>query len=149
MPLHRSHLTLAVVGAVLLTAGCGEDHLSRADFASQTEQICREGDRAASKVGAPDQSGAEVQAGARRLDPLLRRAADRLRALRPPQGLAGDHDSLVHNAEARRRHYGNLADALHREDQPAIQRALLNIAGDGRRQVEIARRLGLRGCIPA
>ena len=148
MPLHRSHLILAAVAAVLLTAGCGEDRLSRADFVSQAEPICQEVDRVAAKVGAPDLSSAEAQAEARRLDPLLRRAADRLRALRPPQELAGNHDSLVRNAEDRRRHYGDLAAALDRDDQPAIQMAVLDIGDDDRRQAELARRMGLRGCIP-
>lgn len=148
MLLHRSHLALIAVGAVLLTAGCGEDRLSRAEFVSQAEPICQEVDRVAAKVGAPDLSSAEAQAAARRLDPLLRRAADRLRALRPPQELADDHDSLVRNAEDRRRHYGDFAAALDRDDQPAIQMAVLDIGDDDRRQAKLARRMGLRGCIP-
>ena len=148
MLLHRSHLALIAVAPVLLTAGCGEDRLSRAEFVSQTEPICQEVDRVAAKVGAPDLSSAEAQAAARRVDPLLRRAADRLRALRPPQELADDHDSLVRNAEDRRRHYGDFVAALDRDDQPAIQMAVLDIDDDDRRQAKLARRMGLRGCIP-
>jgi hypothetical protein len=146
MSLHRSHLALAAVGALLAT-GCGEGRLSRADFVSQTEQICQKVDLAAIKVGAPDKSAAETQAAARRLDPLLRRAADRLRALRPPQELADNHDSLVRNAEGRRRHYGQFAAALAHENQSAIQMAVLAIGDDSRRKAELARRMGLRGCL--
>jgi hypothetical protein len=79
---------------VLIARGCGEDTLSAEELRSQAAAICVRATEATDRIAVPNEpAGGSRFLREARLE--LTAAQRRLRALKPPEELAGDYDRAV------------------------------------------------------
>lgn len=158
-PVRRSRLPwlLAVLGLAL--AACGnDDRLSREQYVSRANALCRENDRRVAQVARDAVAQARARGRLRedavrsevlnRSLPSIRSLLERLRRLRPPEEDERRVDRFLDQIEEAARLLPEVDRATRRRDQARLSELatrLAEIAGPSRR---FARDYGLRDCLP-
>jgi hypothetical protein len=139
--------------ALVLLAGCGgDDGPSREEFAQNANEVCRDIEQAAQRIGTPENPG-EIAGFVDEMNRTLDRGVERLKELETPDGDAGEQaeryvDTVEREAdEELKPALQDLREAAERGDQQAIITAAQRVqnveTGESRR---LAREIGANDC---
>jgi hypothetical protein len=140
----RRTVGLALV-LVCLAAGCGGGGSDKEDFQKQANSICKRYTEQLAALPAPS-SPAAISEYVDKAIPLLEQGVAELRALKPPEELAGDYGRMLDETENAIPAARDLGAAAAKNDPAAVQKALNegNAAND--KADRLATKLGLPEC---
>jgi hypothetical protein len=144
-----SLMVTVLVAAVAGAAGCGgdSDDLSREDFVTEADRICRQSSAEFARIQRiPPTSAKQAEEQVKGLLDVEREAYGELNDLEPPAALRSTYESYL---RARERALGFLEDgnqAAADNDPQAYNAAKRRAAAEQARRLQLARRVGLRYC---
>jgi hypothetical protein len=138
----RWTIGLALV-LVCLAAGCGGN--GKEDFQKQANAICERYDAKINALGTPS-SPADIPQFVEKAIPIIQQGVAELRALKPPQELAGDYNRMLDETEKAIPAARDLADAASKNDAAAVQKALEEGNTANQNSDRLATKIGLSGC---
>lgn len=138
---------LVVALAVTLVAGCGGGgkRLSKKEYASRADSICRKYNRLSQKIANP-RSLSDLARAVDKLKPLLDQSIKDLRKLSPPKNEQATADSWLGKVEAIRDDLAKVGDKARKKDTKGVGAALRDGAKDQRRGNQLAAQLGMTDC---
>lgn len=139
---------LVVALAVTLVAGCGGGggkRLSRKEYASQADAICRKYNRLSQAVSNPT-SLSELAAAVDKLTPLLDKSLKELRKLSPPKDEQATADRWLGEVQAIRDDLAKVGDKAAKKDTKGVGVALRSGGKDQQRGNQLASQLGMTDC---
>lgn len=118
----RSSLLVVPCSLALVVAasGCGEEALSRAEYAKQADAICAEYTKRQDALGTP-KSVKDIERLAGKTKPLVEEQLGRLRALQAPDVIAGDTKAAYDLLERQLPKIDELVVAAKANDIPKIE----------------------------
>jgi hypothetical protein len=128
---------------VCLTAGCGGG--GKEDFQKQANAICKRYDAKIKALGTPS-SPADIPKFVDSAIPIIQQGVAELRALEPPQELAGDYDRMLDETEKAIPAARHLADAASKNDAAGVQQALEEGNAANQNSDRLATKIGLAEC---
>jgi hypothetical protein len=135
--------------AVVLVAGCGggssEPRLSREDFASQADAICRSYNRESEAIANP-KSLSELVAAIDKLTPLLDRSIKKLQALEPPKDEQADVDKWLAAVKRLEDDLRAVQDKAAKKDEQGVLAALRGGDAHQKQSNSMAAKLGMTVC---
>ena len=138
----------AVLGVVvaLLTA-CGEDEaLSKGQYVSKLNSMCRDFSEREQAIGEPQSVDDLVEKGPRVLDAFEKAIVDKVHALKAPAEIADQADRLARLADEQREVLRGLVSAARRNDFEQVTELASKNATLNRESGSIAKELGATAC---
>jgi hypothetical protein len=143
-----SLFAVVVFGAVAVAAGCGGDESEADEYREEMSALCTEALREAEGLRVPS-SPRQLEALMRKTVRLSQRYTGRLEALEPPAELADLHERSTRLNRRAERLTEELADDLAAGGAPQklVSQYSVKILEIGKRDNEVARKLGLPDCV--
>ena len=140
----RLVLALAAVG---LLAGCGggEERLSRAEFVSQADAVCRKYEARLDALGQPT-NVEQLRSFADKALPIAKDGREELGDLNPPEELEETYDAWLEHGDDAIDIVERLRDAAADGDQAEIQRIAQDAERTDRESNRLAAELGFEQC---
>jgi hypothetical protein len=140
---------LVVALAVTLVAGCGGGgggkRLSKTEFASKADTICRRYNSLSQAVSKPTNLS-ELGTAVNRLRRILDRSVTDLRKLRPPKDEQATADRWLETVASIRDDLAKVGERIAKQDQQGVQTAMQAGAADQRHGNQLAAQLGMTDC---
>jgi hypothetical protein len=151
------HGLAALLGIlVLVLAACGGGSgggsstgggtsVSAADFRKQADAICAKYEEKLNDIGQPtsaDELGDFVDEAV----PLIEQGNTELQGLQPPDEFQADWDKAMAIQDENLQMTRDLQDAVHKNDQAAIQKLLTDLGSNQGKSQRLATKLGLQNC---
>jgi hypothetical protein len=142
---------LLATGSVLVaffTAGCGGDgdRLSKEDFQKQASATCAKYEQKLNTIGTPT-SPSDISNYVEKGVPVIEQGLAELRRLKPPADMQEDYDRMLAEVEKSVPAARRLAAAAAKQDAAGVQKALKEGRAASDASDDIARALGLTGCV--
>ncbi len=142
--------------AVVVAGGCGGgggsgggggggERLSRADYASQADAICRKYNKRTKALGNVRSLSDLAKAFDRAL-PLLENALAELGTLRPPENEQNTVSRWLAQSQVLKRDLEQIRDRARAKDMKSVQSLFAKATRDDQRGNELARTLGMKVC---
>jgi hypothetical protein len=131
----------------VLAAGCGGggERLSKADFVSRADAICRKYEARLDALGQPTNVD-ELRSFADKALPIAREGRDELGELDPPEALEKTYDAWLAEGDQAIEIVERLRDAAEEGDQAEIQRIAQDAQRADAESNRLARELGFEQC---
>lgn len=144
-------LLLALPVLALVAGGCGskDERLTKAEFVKRANAICATYEQRVQRrmAGVPAGDEAQLASSIEKVLPVIREGNDKLRSLKPPEGLQDHYDRWMRIADAEVAAASKLRNALRNGDRKTIQAAFAELQTRDVDQDRLARqKLGLNGC---
>jgi hypothetical protein len=145
-----------LVLAVLVAGGCGGgggggsgggggERLSRADYASKADAICRKSNKRTKSIGNVRNLSDLAKAFDRAL-PILESALAELRTLKPPEKEQHTVSLWLAQSQVLKRDLEQIRDRARAKDLKSVQSLFAKAQSDDQRGNELARKLGMKVC---
>jgi hypothetical protein len=139
-------LVLAASFLAACGGGGGGDRLSKQEFQQRANATCTTYEKKVNELGNP-QSPSQIPQYVEKGIPLIQQGVAELRRLHPPADLQEDYDRMLAEIEKSIPAARKLADAAAKKDAAAVQAALAEGRTASDAADEIAKKLGLTGCV--
>jgi hypothetical protein len=123
----------------------GGTSLSAADFRKQADAICAKYEQKLNDIGQPT-SASELGDFVDQAVPLIEQGNNDLQKLKPPGELQADWDKAMAIQDENLQKTRDLQDAVHKNDQAAIQNALADLGSNQAESQRLAAKIGLENC---
>ena len=140
----RRTIGLALV-LVCLAAGCGGSGSGKEKFQKQANAVCKRYDAKIKALGTPS-TPADIPKFVDVAVPIIQQGVAELRALKPPQELAGDYNRMLDETEKAIPAAQRLADAASKNDPAGVQKALKEGNTANQNSNRLATKIGLSEC---
>ena len=144
----RARLVLGVA-ALVVVSGCaggdGEERLSRAEFVSRADAICRKYEARLDALGQPT-NVQELRSFADKALPIARDGREELGEVTPPEELEETYDAWLEHGDEAIEIVERLRDAAADGDQAEIQRIARDAEETDRQSNRLAAELGFEQC---
>jgi hypothetical protein len=141
-------LLFAVLGVlVALLTGCGEDEtLSKGQYVSKLNAMCRDFSEREQAIGEPQSLDDLVEKGPRIADAFEKAIADKVHELRAPNEISDQANRLTRLTDQQRDVLRGLVDAAKQNDFEQVTELASKNATLNRRSGSIAKELGATAC---
>ncbi len=132
----------------LVVAGCGGGggkRLSRSEYASKADAICRKANEQTRLLKQPSNL-AELAKGFDKALPILENATSKLRKLKPPESAQATVDRWLAQSDALKRDLEQIRDRAKANDLKGVQSLFKNATRDQQSVNQLAGKLGMTVC---
>jgi len=141
----RGLLALGLVVAGCDGGGDGGERLSKAEFISQADAICRKYEARLDALGQPT-NVSDLRSFADKALPIAREGREELGRLEPPAGLEDTYDSWLEHGDEAIEIVERLRDAAAENDQAEIQQIARDAEETDRESNRLAAEIGFEQC---
>jgi hypothetical protein len=135
-----------LVAIFIVGCGGGGDRLSKDEFQKQASATCAKYEQKLNAIGTPT-SPADISNYVEKGVPVIQQGLVELRRLKPPADMQADYDRMLAEVEKSIPAARRLAAAAAKQDAAGVQKALKEGQAASDASDDIAKTLGLSGCV--
>jgi hypothetical protein len=135
-----------LVAVFVVGCGGGDDRLSKDELRKQANATCTKYEQKLNAIGTPT-SPSDISNYVEKGVPVIQQGLADLRRLKPPADMQQDYDRMLAEVEKSIPAARRLAAAAEKQDAAGVQKALREGQAASDASDDIARTLGLTGCV--